>query len=653
LVLFGAGQARAVVKFGVNFQSDVYDENHVTHPIDASIAGFASAFGVPAADWIEPGVIFGELPSTPFSTPTMSGATVNLSASNYLLGRGYTNGAMIHYGDPILDPTRSGTAGPQTGEEAVLASFIFAISEEEAPGLGADAHVTFTGLAAVAAAAGVPLNYKVSVLSTSEWHAEFFSPAIITDNAAHTQTVDIIPIPGSEVRWSTSARNFLRYVGNGGRGDSNPIFTGDTVDISVVGRNETIDSVDRNLYGRSNIAGVIVEFVPAAGSSVPEPSTFVLLGLGGLMGCVAAWRRRARVAAVAVATLCVFGSSAMDAKAVSIGAHWAGNLNAFGPYSLTTGGPWSTPAYPSAFGVTANNWFEPGADPSAAATAFSPAAGGTINVAWQSSYPDGHGSEGTYVAYGYAHANMGLPGEPANGDGFAGAPQSGEEAVLAGGLYALSTAGGDAVDRPITVTISGLGSVATASGVPLSYKVHLMASSHYEAQVFTPATVADNNAHSETLNFSVLAFHPRWNTVLRSSGGTADSTTVFNGDSLTITLTGADEYNKSALAPGDVNSDGIVNIFDINFVSSNWNGPGPAGDANGDHIVNIFDINLISSNWNATGSGQLQYGRTALAGVSIEFVPAATTAVPEPQTFALGALAALGGMVVVYRQRRG
>lgn len=536
LVLFGAGQARAVVKFGVNFQSDVYDPDHVVNPVDASIVGFASAFGVPAADWIEPGVFDGELLSTPFSTPAMSGATVNLSAHNYLLGRGYTNGAMIHYGDPVLDPTNSGTAGPQTGEEAILASFIFAISDTEAPGLGTDAHVTLTGLAAVAAAAGVPLNYKVSVLSTSEWHAELFSPALITDNAAHSQTVDITPIPGSEVRWSDgNASHYLRFVGNGGRGDSNPIFTGDTVDVSVVGSNEFLDPVDRNKYGRSNIAGVIVEFVPASGASVPEPSTFVLLDLGSLMGSVVVWRRRVRVAAVAVAAMCAFGSSAMEAEAVSIGAHWAGNAFGFGPYSLTTGGPFATPAYPSAFGVTAGNWFEPGADPSAAATAFSPAAGGTINAAWQSSYPDGHGSEGTYVAYGWAHANMGLPyGSFTNGDGFAGAPQSGDEAVLAGGLYALSTAGGDAVDRPITVTISGLGSVATASGVPLSYKVHLMASSNYEAQVFTPAAVADNNAHSETLNFSVLANHPRWNYTLRSSGGTANSTTVFNGDSVTI-----------------------------------------------------------------------------------------------------------------------
>ncbi len=48
---------------------------------------------------------------------------------------------------------------------------------------------------------------------------------------------------------------------------------------------------------------------------------------------------------------------------------------------------------------------------------------------------------------------------------------------------------------------------------------------------------------------------------------------------------------------GDINTDGTVDIFDINDVSAHWSQSGPAGDANGDGIVDIFDINLISSNW--------------------------------------------------------
>lgn len=86
-----------------------------------------------------------------------------------------------------------------------------------------------------------------------------------------------------------------------------------------------------------------------------------------------------------------------------------------------------------------------------------------------------------------------------------------------------------------------------------------------------------------------------------------------------------------SLKAGDVNNDGLVNIFDINAVSSNWSPKAHpdfyAGDANNDGIVNIFDINMISSNW----------------------TPAGATAVPEPSTLVL---AALGGLAIAWNYRR-
>jgi len=72
---------------------------------------------------------------------------------------------------------------------------------------------------------------------------------------------------------------------------------------------------------------------------------------------------------------------------------------------------------------------------------------------------------------------------------------------------------------------------------------------------------------------------------------------------------------------GDVNIDGIVNIFDINAVSSHWQSTRPEGDANSDGTVNIFDINLISANWRS----------------------GAQTAVPEPSS----ALMLMLGTVIV------
>ncbi len=69
---------------------------------------------------------------------------------------------------------------------------------------------------------------------------------------------------------------------------------------------------------------------------------------------------------------------------------------------------------------------------------------------------------------------------------------------------------------------------------------------------------------------------------------------------------------KAATMPllGDANFDGVVDIFDINQVSSHWSEAGPAGDANFDGTVDIFDINLISSHWAETSGGR---GRRARA----------------------------------------
>jgi hypothetical protein len=55
--------------------------------------------------------------------------------------------------------------------------------------------------------------------------------------------------------------------------------------------------------------------------------------------------------------------------------------------------------------------------------------------------------------------------------------------------------------------------------------------------------------------------------------------------------------------PGDVNGDGIVDIFDVNLISAHWAESGPLGDANHDGIVNIFDVNLVSANWTTTSGG--------------------------------------------------
>ena len=84
---------------------------------------------------------------------------------------------------------------------------------------------------------------------------------------------------------------------------------------------------------------------------------------------------------------------------------------------------------------------------------------------------------------------------------------------------------------------------------------------------------------------------------------------------------------------GDVNFDGVVDIFDINAVSSGWGTTNDRPDADGNNAVDIFDINMISSNWGNNVNGPV--------------VP-----VPEPSSIVLGGLAMIG-LVGVGRRIRG
>ncbi len=100
-------------------------------------------------------------------------------------------------------------------------------------------------------------------------------------------------------------------------------------------------------------------------------------------------------------------------------------------------------------------------------------------------------------------------------------------------------------------------------------------------------------------------------------------------ETLNGTLTGTVRATATLPKPGDANMDGVVDIFDINVVSANWNGPPPDGDVNYDGVIDIFDINAISANW----------------------MPAAgAAAVPEPSTLILAAFA-LAGVAFVGRRR--
>ena len=131
---------------------------------------------------------------------------------------------------------------------------------------------------------------------------------------------------------------------------------------------------------------------------------------------------------------------------------------------------------------------------------------------------------------------------------------------------------------------------------------------------------------------------------------------------------------------GDTNSDGGVDIVDLNNVRNNFGSPG-LGDTNGDGTVDIVDLNNVRNNFGATGGGFVpavgssfdilsaaggrsgQFASTELPTLpsgrswEVRYLPQGVqlgviaSAVPEPATWAT-ALIAFGVLAVRWRRAR-
>lgn len=404
-------------------------------------------------------------------------------------------------------------------------------------------------------------------------------------------------------------------------------------------------------------------------------------------------RQKLRLKIALATTACLIGGADF-ASAAKFGINFSDDTQGWGPYYLNGGSAHGAPAYESAFGVPAADWYEP---PNVANTYQLPGAPasesfhtaamgpGSVNITFDSN----HGWPGRDAyglsAYGFANANSFVMQVDENGEKLLdaegnwipvrdennavvlapdnGIPPSGEYAVLAGSLW--GTSEGEYIgtsdpwpERPIIVKITGLSSIAT------SYKVTLYASSqHPRLDGFTPAVVTDSNSTTETIDFTLFEERPSYWSIMTpnpanpyvSVGGHADGAVAFDGDTLTITLTGGNEYvddegfqRRTALA-------GVVVDYEPKFA-------GVTGDYNGDLAVDGADFllwqrtlgNSVTPSAGADGSGNglidvddLTLWKSAYGGGS---QISAGAAVPEPAALVV-ALAALTSTVVVSRRR--
>lgn len=84
--------------------------------------------------------------------------------------------------------------------------------------------------------------------------------------------------------------------------------------------------------------------------------------------------------------------------------------------------------------------------------------------------------------------------------------------------------------------------------------------------------------------------------------------------------------------PGDTNSDGVVDLVDLNNVRNNFGAAGTPilGDTNGDDVVDLVDLNAVRNNFGASAGAK---------------------AVPEPATALLAACGLLGVIIMLGRRR--
>ncbi|MCC7083963.1 MAG: dockerin type I repeat-containing protein [Pirellulales bacterium] len=301
--------------FGMHFGSDLdgwgpYYVNPANGTSAHGTPGFASAYGVAAADWYEPAPVpsTSYLPGAPssvnFKPASMGAGSVDIAFQSYdgppdAPGTGYswaafgfTNANQFETvdenpmdGNPdiygpeggwqegfyVNGPVAANNGQPVSGEHVVLSGFLFATAEGEygTPWPAQDINVTISGLSSIAS--GYTVKLLASAQNGNPYDLDFgvhaFTPATVSDNASHSETVSFSILDDHPNYWSPAQalevdddpNTHNPYVSVAGMGTGTTTFTGDTLTVHLAGANEYTnpDTLD---FTRTTLAGIVIEY---------------------------------------------------------------------------------------------------------------------------------------------------------------------------------------------------------------------------------------------------------------------------------------------------------------------------------------------------------------------------------------------------------
>lgn len=147
----------------------------------------------------------------------------------------------------------------------------------------------------------------------------------------------------------------------------------------------------------------------------------------------------------------------------------------------------------------------------------------------------------------------------------------------------------DTVKPTVSLTAPVQGATISGSAVAVAATASdNVAVSRVEMQVGNATPVTDTTA----------PYGFTWNTTAVADGQHSLKVTAFDaaGNSATSTVT-VTVSNGQAGKPGDLNTDGKVNVTDLSILLSNWGRAGVAADLNKSGKVDIADLSVLLTNW--------------------------------------------------------